>query len=564
MRFVGFPDGVDWAHVRNRLRLARRPLVTITDPPHDVRFERDVEVVVRDGTTLRVNVFRPPGDGRHPVIMSAHPYGKDNLPKPARQGSPGWRVPMQMRMLPQSEPYTISAWTSWEAPDPAFWAARGYVVVNGDLRGWGHSDGDGTLLSAQEGRDVHDLVEWAAVQPWSNGRVGLLGVSYLAITQWAAAAERPPHLAAICPWEGFTDVYRDFARPGGVLEKGFRRLWVALLRRAAGRVKGRGAVTFGRESTRRALFDAWWADRNRDIERIDVPALVCASFSDHNLHSRGSFEGFRRISSTDKWLYTHRGPKWATFYSDPARQQQTRFFDHYLRDEDNGWPHEPRVRMEVREDATTIASVRGEDEWPPRGTRGVPLHLHPRGLLERTPPDRPGTVTFDARRGRTRFALTFDDDTEIVGPMRLRLHASLQGANDINVFAGIRKVRDGKLVGFEGSYGFDRALVTFGMLKASLRAVDPDRSLPWLPCHPCDRFDPVRPGQIVPLDIELHPSATLFRRGEQLLLDIQGRWFFPTNPVLGQFPARYERSDRGTCVLHMGGQHDAALHLPQR
>ena len=110
----------------------------------------------------------------------------------------------------------------------------------------------------------------------------------------------------------------------------------------------------------------------------------------------------------------------------------------------------------------------------------------------------------------------------------------------------------------------EEAAVAVGVGPVGDRAVDPDRSLPWLPCHPCGRFAPVRPGQILPLDIELHPSATLFRRGEQLLLDIQGRWFFPTNPVLGQFPARYERSDRGTCVLHMGGQHDAALHLPQR
>jgi hypothetical protein len=94
---------------------------------------------------------------------------------------------------------THSAWTGWEAPDPAYWVQRGYVVINADLRGWGKSDGVAEIFAEQEGPDGHDLIEWAAVQPWSNGRIGMSGVSYLAMTQWAAAATRPPHLAAICP-----------------------------------------------------------------------------------------------------------------------------------------------------------------------------------------------------------------------------------------------------------------------------------------------------------------------------------------------------------------------------
>ena len=114
--------------------------------------------------------------------------------------------------------------------DPGHWVSRGYVVVNADLRGWGKSDGAGELFSDQEGLDCHDLIEWAAMQPWSNHRVGMSGVSYSAISQWAAAATRPPHLAAICPWEGFTDFYRDFARPGGVLENGFLSMWTIGLR----------------------------------------------------------------------------------------------------------------------------------------------------------------------------------------------------------------------------------------------------------------------------------------------------------------------------------------------
>lgn len=143
------------------------------------------------------------------------PYSKDRTPLPRRFGR-GYRIPFQYRLMPQSQPFAHSALTGWEGPDPAYWVPRGYVVINADLRGWGTSDGVGDLLSEQEGLDCHDMIEWAAARPWSNGRIGMTGVSYLAITQWAAASTRPPHLAAICPWEGFTDVYRQFARPGGV------------------------------------------------------------------------------------------------------------------------------------------------------------------------------------------------------------------------------------------------------------------------------------------------------------------------------------------------------------
>jgi uncharacterized protein len=106
--------------------------------------------------------------------------------------------------------------------------------------------------------------------------------------------------------------------------------------------------------------------------------------------------------------------------------------------------------------------------------------------------------------------------------------------------------------------------VTFGLAKASHRAVDSERSLPWLPFHPDTEAQPLRRGEIVPLDIELASSATLFRGGEELRLDLQGRWFFPAVPLFGQFPAHYERSARGTCVLHVGRPYDAALHVPQR
>jgi predicted acyl esterase len=293
-----------------RLAGILRPPVTLEAPPADgLVIDRDVPVPVRDGTILRVNVHRPSGDTPAPVLLSAHPYGKDNVP--ARSGGRA-RIPLQYRMMRQPARVRHSVLTGWEAPDPVWWVAHGYVVINADLRGAGTSDGVGDLLSDQEAEDVHDLIEWAGVQPWSSGKVGMLGVSYLAISQYKAAALRPPHLAAICPWEGMTDAYRDLMRPGGLLEDGFARLWASRTKKVA-----RLASDVGAQQRAHPLRDEWWDSLTPELAKIEVPMLVCASFSDNNLHSRGSFRAFEQASSPDRFAFTHRGGKWATFYSEP-------------------------------------------------------------------------------------------------------------------------------------------------------------------------------------------------------------------------------------------------------
>jgi len=564
-----------------RISHAVRPLVTVVDPPAGIIVDRDVEVAVRDGTVLRVDVFRPAvdpsaaggtgiGDGhRWPVLLCAHPYAKATTPKRRRGGR--WSIPFQFRALTQSEPFTISAWTSWEAPDPGFWVPRGYVVVNLDLRGWGTSDGVGELLSAQEGRDIADVIEWAGGQPWSTGRVGMTGVSYLAITQWAAASERPAHLVAINPWEGFTDLYRDLGRPGGIREDGFLRLWTTMARR-----ERRSPVELRDEVAARPLEDDWWRARNRAIEQIEVPALVCASFSDHCLHSRGSFDGHRRIASARRYLFAHRGPKWATFYARAGREAQVEFFDHLLLDRATGLDDRPPVRVEIRSDGSTVAGVRRTTAWPPPDVSWTTLHLDSptpgssdgrgAGVLGADVPGRAGASSFRGRDA-ARFVHRFTETTDVVGPMWAALHVEVLDGPDAHVFVGVDLVRDGRRVGFEGSYGFGDDLVTHGMLRVALRrTVDPDGRVaeppPWIPDHPYDRYDAVTPGSIVPLAVELHASATRFSPGDELHLLVQGRWFFATNPLTGQFPARYVDTPDATVRLHTGPDHDSTLHLP--
>jgi putative CocE/NonD family hydrolase len=322
-------------------------------------------------------------------------------------------------------------------------------------------------------------------------------------------------------------------------------------------------VKVRREVGRRERWDRWWADRCRDLEAIEVPALVCGSFSDHNLHSRGSFEGFRRIGSRQRWLYTHRGPKWATFYGPEAVAFQERFFDHFLKGEQNGMAEVPPVRLEVRSDARTVTAVREVEAWPPPGTTWTPLYLDAdASSLGLRSPGAAASTSFETTKERASFTWTFAEKTEVVGPMHVRLFVEVRDDDDVCLFVGVRKLRKGREVGFEGSYGFDLDLVTHGMLKASMREVDEDRSLPWAPFHPYAERKPLPAREVVPMEVELLPSATLFEKGSQLRLDVQGRWFFPTNPLTGQLPARYEQSPKATCFLHTGGIHDAALFVP--
>lgn len=535
-----------------RLRSIARPPVTVHEPePGRVVVDHDLPVVTRDGTVLRVNVHRPAGDEPVPVLLCAHPYGKDVLPVRTRRGR--WRISPQYRMLRQAGPVAISSLTSWEAPDPAWWVSQGYAVVNADLRGAGTSDGVGRLLSDQEGEDTYDLVEWAGAQPWSTGAVGMLGVSYLAISQWKAAAARPPALAAIAPWEGFTSAYRGLIRPGGVAEQGFLRIWSIGLRRT------RQTYSLLEESRRRPLHDDWWRALEPDLAAIDVPALVCGSFSDGNLHSRGSFAGFEQISSPERHLYTHRGGKWSAFYSEPARAAQLQFFDRHLCGRDI--PDLPVVRLEVRDRGDHVVEVRDEDAWPLPRTRWTPRHLTAGGLSAEPAPTA-GSRSFDIRRGGVRFGWTLSDDVEITGPAALRLFVSLDGTDDVDLVVGIEKWRGDRPVGFEGSYGFGRDRVTTGWQNVALRALDPARSRPFDPVPACTERHPLVAGQVVPVDIALCPSATRFYAGEQLRLVVAGRWLWPRNPLTGQFPAAYRTHRRGRCTLHWGPDHDAHLLLP--
>ena len=291
--------------------------------PDSLLIERDVMVAMPDGVKLACNVYRPDKPGKFPVILGMTPYGKDQSSsrlQPRRLFRAKLICELRARL------YTggiglghqkISMLTAFEFADPAFWVPNDYVVVIVDQRGGFKSEGK-PPTAAEGGGDLFHLIEWAAGQAWSNGNVGMVGVSALAMNQYDVASRQPapPHLKAIIPWEGQSDRYRDAAFWGGIPETNFtKRVLKArsrpCLRKSIPirpRSSGPLALTLLRTSPCCRIMPR--------LELITVPALICATWTDKGLHTRGTFEVFRRIASKDKWLYTHGGNKWDRFYSE--------------------------------------------------------------------------------------------------------------------------------------------------------------------------------------------------------------------------------------------------------
>lgn len=511
-------------------------------------LERDVPILMRDGVTLRANIYRPSGAGPFPVILSATLYGKDI--------TPDTKAMFFMRLAGlRFGKLRYSRWTGFEAPDPLHWTARGYAVAIYDMRGLHHSGGTAGILSPAGAEDYAEVIRWMAGQPWSSGKVGLLGVSYLAMTQWHVAALKPQGLCAIAPWEGLTDAYRELAFHGGIPETTFNWIWFKR-RILAGRHRGSPPPeNYLQLRAEHPLDDGYWAAKRPDLEQVVTPALVCANWSDQCLHTRGSLEGFRRISSPMKWLYTHGRRKWEVFYGDEATKIQQEFFDCFLKGIDNGFTDRPRVRLEVRR-GNGQHSHRHESEWPPAG-QNVTLFLLPaQHRMSESAASEAGSASYRSD-GKSKVSCTyrFESDTEITGPMRLRLWLSADEADDADVFVTVHKLDDaGQEVFFPGFSGMTHDCAARGWLRASHRRLDQGRSTPIQPVHTHDRLERLIAGQPTLLEIEIIAGCTLFEAGTSMRIDIQARDAL-------RYPALSHKStvNRGRYRIHSGGSCDSRV-----
>ena len=321
------------------------------------------------------------------------------------------------------------------------------------------------------------------------------------------------------------------------------------------------------ETAEHPLYDGFWASKAADLSRITVPAFVVASWSDQGLHTRGTFEGFKKISSQRKWLDAHGGKKWGYYYAPESLRRQQAFFDHFLKGagtEVSGWP---AVSYEVR-DHPGASARRSAGGWPLPGTTYERLFLDAAaGTLRPDAPADGASVSYDSERagrgrGRATFDLRFGTAVDLVGHAKLRVWMSAPEAGDLDVFVALQKLdRYGDLVGFPYYAVFADGPVALGWLRASHRELDQGRSTPWQPVLAHQRELRPRPGEIVPLEIEILPSGTHFGSGETLRLVIQGTDIYRLpRPLMQTF--HDDSVNRGPHLIHTGGRFDSHLLIP--
>jgi len=531
----------------------------------EIRFLKDAPIPMRDGLNLAANIHMPAEPGKYPVIMAFTAFGKD-----AYWGKEfnGWG-----RAYEPWSP-TITGTCTFEANDPDFWCNCGYIIITVDARGFNRSPGtralaeiDGSpgeqaiIAEGRWARDEYDAIEWAGVQDWCNGSVALSGVSILGFSQWRVAGLNPPHLKCFNPWEGMINFYQDCKFPGGIPETKFTtpESWT----------KGSYIRTNRFEA-------AWPAPENEDppapdfmeeddfLEKITLPALICGNWTDHGIHARGSFKGFRKISSEHKWLFTHGRYKWSEFYCSEARTMRKLFFDCYLKGMDERILSLPKVQLMVMENMTEY-SVRFEDDYPVKSAVATRLYLDAAdGVLKDSLPAEERSVTYDSESGLSAFDWVFEEDTELIGPSALKLWVSTAEADDMDIFVTLRKFdKNGAEVRFDSVLIPEYWIVAVGWMRLSHRELNTKASTPLEPLqkHVIGPGEKVSPGEIVPCEIPVWPAGVLFRKGESLRVEIAGR-YRGGEPLPRQDKCYDDLVNKGKHTIYTGGKYDSGFLAP--
>ena len=541
-----------------------------------MHIEWDVPIGMDDGVVLRADLFRPEPPGRYPVILSYGPYAKGLA---FQEGYPDqWRLMTSQH--PEVEAGSSNQYQNWEVVDPEKWVPDGYVVVRVDSRGTGRSPGYVDVFSPRETDDLVACIEWAGTQPWSTGKVGLNGISYYAINQWHAATRQPEHLAAMCVWEGAADFYRDMTHHGGILSTFWANWYDMQVKTVQHGLGDRGAVSqvtgipvtgdvdfsdeeleknradLGADIRNHPLDDQFHRDRSPDWSKVDTPLLSAGNWGGQGLHLRGNVEGFVRAASPLKWLELHGLEHWTHFYTDYGVGLQKRFFAHFLKGENNGWDSQPRVRLQIRhldgfEERTTEA-------WPLPDTEWVTLFLGGEGTLDSDPPTADASVSYRGDdTGVTFLHEPSDTDTEITGPIALKLFISSE-TEDADIFAVVRVFDpDRNEITFQGAID-PHTPVAQGWLRASHRRLDPELSLPYRPYHTHGVTEPLAPGEVYELDIEIWPTSIVVPPGYRLGLTVRGN-DYECEGDLGESRLGTFRNRLTGCGPFL---HDDPLHRP--
>jgi uncharacterized protein len=534
----------------------------------EVVVERDVKVAMPDGTLLDGDIYRPAANEKFPVILGAHAYNKHLQSPPLR---PVGFTPMRGYM---------------ESGDSTFYARRGYVHAVFNVRGSGNSEGFYQLMGPLEVDDVCHLIEWLSMQPWSNGDVGMFGVSYFARLAKAVAAQGPKPLKAIfAPFAG-TDDYRHRCYHGGILAHGFISHWRNSLDRPNYRslyreVHGDAAY---KEALAQALRDEeisalpalraalqnpdagtnalvvdfllhpfdgpFWHERNAHDAQATIPAYLGACWGNYGLHLPGAFTAWKQWKGPKKMVI---GP--GIYLDRPVYQFQDeslRWFDYWLKGIDTAIMDEPPIRCFI----PPTGEWRALQDWPPPEARWTTFYLHKDGVLsehELWPGE--GSDAFDEsnfEHGALIYATPpLVENTEVLGPSVLTLYVSTTDT-DALLFATLLLIDRG---------GKEHEL-TRGWLRASQRALRQD-STPWEPVLAHTNREPLEPGKIYELKFPIVATARLFQAGERIALRIKGADDEPPLTSLQALARNHLRRPRPARItIHHDELHPSHIDVP--
>lgn len=479
--------------------------------PSGIKLDENVYVTMRDGVKLAVDIYRPKAEGIYPAILSMAPYQKERQQFPAK-------------------------WYAVEAGNTAFFVPKGYVHVIAQIRGSGFSQGRYNLFDIKEQQDGYDLVEWIAKQSWCSGNVGMMGESYDAMIQYLVAAQQPPHLKAIVPYDGMTDIYRDAIYQGGLYHDGFMNFWGIW---TIAQCLWPGPIE-GKLLPANLYVD--WLSRPEDgpyywkrsawtkLHKIKVPVYMMARA--HNpLHSRGQLDAFNRIDAPKKLLVVNTGPfmfgGWLLFYySIPFNEEILRWFDYWLKGIDTGIMKEPPVA--IFDDGTGEWCY--ENEYPLGGTVWKNFYFHsnpaggsagepPYGLLTHETPENEKPDKYDIPESKSlvdagKPVLAYvtpllTESVQVTGPVSMVLYGSSTTLDTAWIVKMGDLVADGKV-----------AFLSKGWLQASYREVDVARSKPGQPFHSYRNPTLLEPGKVYEFQIEMLPVFHTFKAGHKIWVQI--------------------------------------------
>jgi predicted acyl esterase len=511
----------------------------LSRPQFEMARDDDVTIPMRDGVTLLADVHRPTMPGRYPVLIAASPY------------------PRQIQDLGAPMGFI-------EAGASDFFGPRGYVHVIANIRGSGGSGGTFGFFDGQERRDMYDLVEWVAKQPWSDGNVGMLGISYFAMTQMEAAVERPPHLKAIMPVAGTFDLY-DSATHHGLVSTSFITPFLSMIGMTSGhtnklwRNKLLDAVrsvlktpgihkkfaNFNGEAAmagiktllklhhdphpwddlwrsvvvEHPLRDAWWDDRNLLplLDRVEVPVYLGCDWQNVPLHLPSTFPAFQRLTNSKHVRVAMLGEHGLAWPWESLHVEALAWFDYWLKGQDTGVLEGPRFRYVLP----------GAEGWSATDTWPVPGVVH-RSLALRAD----GALGDDEGKSGSRTLMALGAGLNRVQTSETDPSASLVWdseplAQDLDVVGGIEVQLDAVSTAADTAWiaflqDVDAAGivtdVTAGYLRAGLREVDEAASRPGAPDLPCRTFQAVPIGEPLRYRIPLVANARRFRTGHRVRL----------------------------------------------